>query len=534
VSLRFVLYAVGKLCIVLAAIMLVPAAIAVAECLPLTPRAAFFNPRLVGFWVGIVGAFMCGAVLVLAGRKSAGGNSAREGFAIVTFSWIILTFFSSFPLFVYFLANEPWVDPARVLRCFTNAYFEIMSGYTTTGATILTDIEALPKGILFWRSMTHWLGGMGIVTLALAIFPAFGVAGYQMFRGELPGPTKERLRPRLAQTAKILWGVYALLTAAETALLYIGGMSLFDSLCHAFGTMATGGFSTRNASIGAYTSAYVDWVVIIFMFFAGINFMIHYRVLFNGKFNVLSTDPEFRFYILVVSAAVCVTVTVLSIGGLAGKESVARSFRPTAISDTQLDARMNAEAAKVAPTGGMIRHAVFQVVSITTTTGFCTADFDMWPDVLRLMLVALMFFGGCAGSTGGGMKMIRIMVVLKAAWRHVKTTVQPRLVAPIKISGTLIEEKLVHTITGFFLLFILLFAFFSLVMSCIVPDFTTAITSVAATMCNIGPGLSGIGPTETYAWIPLSGKWVLIICMLLGRLEVFTVLIAFAPISWRK
>jgi len=531
---RFVAYAVGKLLMVLAMVLCIPAAIAAAEVFRSGILDGLTDARLSGFLAAIIGSLLAGWALVRWGENTPEGASAREGFAIVTFSWLVLTLFGCIPYFIYLLAHSPGRGVHTVALCFTNAYFEIMSGFTTTGATITTDIEILPKGILFWRSMTHWLGGMGIVTLALAIFPAFGVAGYQMFRGEIPGPTKERLKPRLAQTATILWGVYALLTFAETFFLFLGGMSLLEAFCHAFGTMATGGFSTRNASIAAYKSAYIDWVVIVFMLCAGTNFMIHYRMLFARKFDAPVKDPEFRFYIGVVVVAILIGVMDLQIEGLGPREHVARSFRHTTLSEEQVDARMAVEADKISSVAGSIRHAAFQVVSLTTTTGFCTADFDMWPNALRLILVALMFFGGCAGSTGGGIKMVRILVVFKAAWRQIRTTIQPRLVAPMKVGGGVVEEKLVQNIVGFFVFFIVLFALFSAIMSFIVPDFTTAVTAVVATMCNIGPGLSGIGATENYAWIPIPGKWILVCCMLLGRLEVFTVIVAFAPISWRR
>ncbi len=409
-----------------------------------------------------------------------------------------------------------------------------MSGFTTTGSTILTDIESTPRGLLFWRSMTHWLGGMGIVTLALAIFPAFGVSAYQMFRGEVPGPSAERLEPRLQRTALILWGVYALLTLAEAVLLRLGGMSVFDAACHAFGTMATGGFSTRNASIAAYNSAYIDWVITAFMFFAGMNFIIHYQIIFNRSLISLKEDREFHFYLAVILTAVVIITVVLRFDGLPDRGRIGRSFRSQPLSGEVLDRRVAAEGRRYGTIGSTVRYASFQVLAIVTTTGYCTADFDMWPDLLRFLLVVLMFFGGCAGSTGGGMKMIRIMVVLKLAWREVRTMIQPRLIAPVRIAKQALSEADVRHIVGFCVLYLLIFVFFSAVMTLFIPDLTTAATAVAATLCNIGPGLSGVGASESFAWIPLPGKWVLILCMLLGRLEVYTVVIAFAPMSWRK
>ena len=308
----------------------------------------------------------------------------------------------------------------------------------------------------------------------------------------VPGPTTERLKPRLAQTATILWGVYALLTLAEAILLYLGGMSLLESFCHAFGTMATGGFSTRNASIGTYNSNYYDWVIIVFMIFAGMNFMLHYKIIFYQRFTALVQDREFRFYISVILIAIVIGVIALQIHGLAADSEIERSFRNEQLTRSELVDKTISEQKKISSVYSTIRHVAFQVISITTTTGYSTADFDMWPNIMRIMLVVLMFFGGCAGSTGGGIKMIRIMVVLKATWRGVKSMIQPKLIAPLKIAGRVLEEKHVANIVGFFILFLVLFIIFTGIMSLIIKDFTTAITSVAATICNIGPGLSGI------------------------------------------
>jgi len=531
---NFIIFSVGKLLEILAFILLIPAGIALLEIPAKAIPGIFIDHRIMGFIVAIVSAFICGTLLKLLGDKKLTGTGIREGFAIVTFGWVILTFFGAIPLFVYFLSRVDSLTASTVLRAFTDSYFEIMSGFTTTGATVISDVEILPRGILFWRSMTHWLGGMGIVTLALSIFPAFGVASYQMFRGEVPGPTSERLKPRLAQTAKILWGVYALLTLVEALLLKFGGMTVFDSLCHAFGTMATGGFSTKNTSIAYYNSAYIDWVVIIFMFFAGMNFIIHYQVLFARKWTLVKNNREFHFYTAVLVMAVLISAVVLQTRGIAPENQIAASFRSRALSQNDLAAKIHTEGSRIQNPLDTLRYAAFQIVSITTTTGYSTADSDMWPNFIRFLLVVLMFFGGCAGSTGGGIKMTRMMVGIKTAWREVKTLIQPRLILPIKIGGKELKEKQVSNIMGFIALFLGCFVVLSAVMSFFIEDFTTAITSVVATMCNIGPGLSGIGATENYAWIPLGGKWVLAVCMLLGRLEIYTVLIALAPISWKR
>lgn len=529
----FVIYTIGRFLIVLALILIIPSTIALFEVKEQSFPQFLFDEKIFGFIVAIILSLLCGGVFIAAGKKQISGSGLREGFAIVTFGWMIFTLLGSLPLFFYFLSNIESKSLGQIFLSFTDANFEVMSGYTTTGATILKEIENLPRGILFWRSLTHWLGGMGIVTLAMSIFPAYGVAAYQMFRGEVPGPTTERLKPRLAQTAKILWGVYALLTLLETIMLMAGKMSLFDSLSHAFGTMATGGFSTKNGSIGAYNSTYIDIVVSIFMFLAGMNFMIHYNVMFTGNFGPIKKNSEFHFYTGVILTAILISTISLSVNGLGSKEQARRSYRNNPLTETELVEKFETEQNKLNSWHSTLRFTAFQVLSFTTTTGYTTADFDVWPAFLRLMVVILMFFGGCAGSTGGGVKMVRVLVVLKTILREIKTMIQPRLVSPIKIGGEAIEEKQVRNIVGFFALYILIFIFFSIVMSLMIPDVTTAVTSVVSTINNIGPGLSGIGAVENYAWMPIAGKWVLFLCMLIGRLEVYTVLIALSPV-WRK
>jgi len=531
---KFIIFSVGALLEVLAALLVIPAVIAFFEIYPKTLLEAVQHPSLSGFFIAIGGSFVLGRFFKTIGSRKLSGSGIREGFAIVTFGWLLLTFFGAIPLLTFLLSQVKVLSPYTVFAAFTDSYFEIMSGFTTTGATILTDVEILPRGILFWRSLTHWLGGMGIITLALAILPAFGVASYQMFRGEIPGPTAERFKPQLAQTAKILWGAYAALTLVETVLLMFGGMTLFDSLCHSFGTMATGGFSTKNASIAFYNSPYIYWVITAFMFFAGMNFLIHFRILFTRKFDLIKSNREFHFYTAVVLGAILLGTIVLHSQGIASQEEVARSFRNTPLSQQEIAAKIVEEEAKVDSLSGALSHSAFQVTSIVTTTGYCVADFDVWPNLLRFTMVILMFFGGCAGSTGGGIKMIRIMVVAKTALREIKVMIQPRIISPIKIAKRRIEEKKIANIVGFVLLFLFCFVVFSFAMSFYVKDLTTAFTSVAATMCNIGPGLSGVGATENYAWIPLGGKWILTLCMLLGRLEIYTVFIALAPVSWKK
>jgi len=534
VNFAAVIYAIGRLLQITGVAMAVPLGLSLWDERSLHDRFVLDRPETLAFLLAVLFAWLAGTILVVAFRHGRQAQGVREGFAIVTLGWVVLALVGCVPFLVWFLEQRQAAGIAGFGRAFTDAYFEIMSGFTTTGATILPDVEALPRGLLFWRSFTHWMGGMGIITLALAIFPAMGVGGYQMFRGEVPGPSADRLRPRLTETAKILWGVYVLLSGAETVLLMLGGMDLFEALCHTFGTLATGGFSTRNASIGAYESAYLDWVVIVFMFLAGTNFLLHYRVLFKRDWLSVRTNREFHFYLGTVVLVILLFTVLLRVGGLPDPSRSAKHFQAAPRAAAAHEAHVAAEAQKVSTVAGSLRAAAFQTVAIVTTTGYGTADFDVWPRACGIILVVLMFWGGCAGSTGGGMKMIRILVVLKTGWRELKRMVRPRLISPLKVRRAPVDERMIANIGGFFILFVCLFVICSVLMSFFIPDLTTAVASVAATIGNIGPGLSGVGSTQTYAWIPAPGKWILVLCMLLGRLEIFTVLVVLRPSFWRR
>ncbi len=525
-------YAIGKLMQMMGVALLVPMGIGIYDNRHLPLLKLFSVAEVFGFIPSILISIIIGTALVMLCRGGRNLQGIREGYAIVTIGWLLLAFLAAIPLFFYFL-NEGGGGFHELVTAFTNSYFEVMSGFTTTGASILSDIESMPRSLLFLRALTHWLGGMGIITLALVIFPAMGVSGYQMFRGEVPGPTKDKLLPRLTQTASILWGVYLLLSVAETLLLLIGGMNLFDAVCHTFATMATGGFSTKNTSIGAYNSDFIQWVIVIFMFFAGINFLLHFRAL-RGDFRSVVKNKEFVFYTTVIAIAIIIVTGVLYIHGPASEESASTHFRTSEMTAGEFHAHYVEQSDKLETLYHSFRVASFQTVSIVTTTGFTTTDFDLWPDFLRFLLVLLMFFGGCAGSTGGGMKMIRIKIVIRVALNELRKLTQPRLIAPVKIGDQIIDEHRLINVASFFILFIGLFVVTALLMTLFVPDFITAVTCSAATIGNIGPGLAGIGPIEHYGWIPIPGKWILIFSMLLGRLEIFTVLIALRPAIWRK
>jgi trk system potassium uptake protein len=529
---RTVLFGVARLLQVMGLSLFAPLLIAYFDSSEPTFAQRLLQPEVSGFLIAIVLTLTVGTTVTLALRRTNHNQTVREGFAIVGIGWMVLALFGSIPLFVYFLSQHTVVDATIVAESFTDGVFEIMSGFTTTGSTILRDIEAMPRGILFWRALTHWLGGMGIVTLALVIFPALGVSGYHMFKGEVPGPSKVRAHTRLAGTASVLWGVYALLTLVEFILLLLGGMNWFDASCHSFATMATGGFSTKNLSIAGFDSEFIHWVITVFMFLAGANFLLHYNAL-RGNVRIMLRDVEFRFYVYIILASIAASTVILTVDGLPSTEASRHSFRNAPMPYEDFTEHVAQQGELVGTIYGSFRESAFQVVSIITTTGFCTADFDVWPLTVKLLLLLLMFIGGCAGSTGGGIKVIRILVVIKAAWREIIRMARPRIVRPIRIGADSIEETRVGNIISFLLLFLFITVAAALLLSLYVPDLTTSVTAVVACIANIGPGLAGVGAIENFAWIPLPGKWILIFTMLLGRLEIFTILVLLRPSVWR-
>jgi len=384
---------------------------------------------------------------------------------------------------------------------YTDAFFESISGFTTTGASVMANIEANPRGILLWRSLTQWLGGMGIVLLSLAILPVLGVGGMQLFRAEMPGPTQDRIAPRIKVTARILWEVYLLFTVAEILLLTFGGLSVYDATTHAFTTMATGGFSVKNASIGAYHTPYVQVVITLFMLIAGTNFYLHYRAL-RGNFAAVYRDREFLFYVSVVAAGILLI---------------------------WLDLCLRANT----PTPTALRLASFQAVSITTTTGYSTADFDQWPHLARTVLFVLMFTGGGAGSTGGSIKHVRILLLVKAAVAELSKLIHPHAVIQVRLGGKPVSQGVLAGVTSSVFLYLGIFALGSVVMACLGLDLVSAVASVAATLGNIGPGFGSVGAARNYAHVPDIGKWLLSGFMLVGRLELYTVLVLLVPRFWK-
>ena len=413
----------------------------------------------------------------------------REAFVMVTFAWVAVALVGALP----YLFSGAIPDPAAAL-------FESMSGFTTTGSTVLSDIEAVQPGILLWRSFTQWLGGMGFIVLGVAVLPYLGVGGMQLFRLEAPGPTTDRLRPRIRETAKLLWVVYLALTGILMVLYRLGGMDPFDAINHALTCMPTGGFSTRNASLAAF-SPYIQWVTILFMFLAGTSFTLHYRVLGRGPRSYWN-DPEWRLYGGIVLAGT-LTVMVLTRGA-------------------------------DIPFERLLRDAAFQVVAIVTTTGYGTADYALWAPGAQMVLFLLFFLGGMAGSTAGGMKMIRVLLVLKHSWIEVRKQLHPRAVFVPKVGGKPVREHVMLNVLGFILIYMLLFGLGTFAMAALGLSLPAAAGAAATAVSNVGPALAELGPTENFGILDWRGHLVLTFLMLVGRLEIYTVILLFHPALWRR
>ncbi len=445
---------------------------------------AFVFSMAVTFTLGMI-------IFALAGKPSDHYLSHRDGAVIVTVGWIVACAIATMP---YLLSGA--------ITDLTNAYFESMSGFTTTGASIMTDIEKLPMGILLWRSETQWLGGMGIIVLSIAILPFLGIGGMQLYKAETPSPVVDKLTPRISDTAGSLWKIYIAFTVVQIGLLFSGGMTLFDAVCHAFTTMPTGGFSTKNASIAHYRSLYFDFIIVVFMMIAGTSFSLHYK-LFKGQFATVGKNPELRvFWTIVVCFALLVTYDIYG-----------------NVYDSITDS---------------LRYAVFQIVSIITTTGYVTADYEKWPAFSQQILLMCMFLGSMAGSTGGAIKIMRFVLLVKHSYLEIFRIIHPHATTVVKLGDMPVSQSVLRSIWGFFALYIGLFAIASLFMSLLGLDMISSISSVATCLGNVGPGLGIVGPMDNYFGIPLAGKWILIFCMLLGRLEIFTIIVLLMPGFWKK
>ncbi|PKL18575.1 MAG: potassium transporter [Spirochaetae bacterium HGW-Spirochaetae-5] len=467
----------------------------IAGCMIMPAAIAVINGEKNEFFAIVLSAGIAVVIFFIIKFFSRGSDSetlsTRDGFLFVTLSWITASLIGALPYYI-----------SGAIPSFTDAYFETMSGFTTTGASILTQIEILPQSLLFWRSLTHWLGGMGIVVLTVAILPALGIGGLQLINAEAPGPTVDKLTPRIAETAKILWFIYLGLTVLETILLMFGGMNLFDALTHTFGTVATGGYSTKNTSVAYYNSAYIDGVITLFMVLAGINFSLHFWLL-RGKFENLLKDSELKGYLAIFSIS-----TLIITWNVSGTtyNSIGESFR----------------------------FASFQVASILTTTGFATADYEKWPFMSQAVLFILMFVGGCSGSTGGGIKVLRLITLLKQGINEMKYLIHPRGVFTLRINRRPVKKDIVYGISGFFFLYILMLLITTFIAASSGADVETSFTSALATLGNIGPGFGKVGPTDNFAFFPAYVKWWFSFAMLAGRLELYTVLILFTTVFWKK
>lgn len=439
------------------------------------------------FVLSIAAAVIAGFILRI-GAAPGKELGYRDGFLAVALGWVLAGVFGALP-FIF----------SGAVSNFTDGLFEAVSGFTTTGSTVIDNVEILEHGVLFWRSFTHWLGGMGIIVLFLALLPMVGAGGLQMFRAEVPGPSVEKVSARVTSNAKALWSIYVGLTLIQTVLLMLAGFNLFDALVYTFGTLGTGGFSTKNLSVGAYNNPAAEIIITVFMFLGGANFSLYYYFLKGQRKRALG-DEELKFYWWVTVIASCLIAVNI------------RALYPS-LSET-------------------LRAGFFQVVSIMTTTGYATADFDLWPGFSKLILLLLMFFGGCAGSTGGSIKQIRVLVMLKYSSKEVIRTLHPKAVVPVKIGGKAVPDEILRGIIGFIFLYMTVFVAGSLFISALGLDFITSISAVASSLGNIGPGLAAVGPTLTFSKVPQVGKAVLTLLMLMGRLELYTVILCFMPGFW--
>lgn len=442
------------------------------------------------FIISIILTFITGLILLIK-KTDKNQIGARDGLTIVSLGWLVASIFGALPLYI-----------SNSTDSFIDALFEIISGFTTTGASILANVEVLPQGILFWRSLTHWIGGMGILVFTVALLPALGIGGFQIFKAESPGPVAGKIAPRIRDTAKILYTTYITITMLEVIMLKFGGMNLYDSFLFTFGTVGTGGFANKSMSVGHFDSTYIHMVIGFFMICSGVNFSLYYLI-FKGKVKDALMDEELRLYLGIMSFAVfCIGLNLY----LTNYGNLGLSFRDS----------------------------FFQVASIMTTTGYSTANFDLWPSFSKGILVLLMVIGASAGSTAGGMKVIRILVMMKLVKRQIGKIFHPRAIIPIKNGKKPVTQDTIDSIFGFIALYLIVMVIGTLVISLEGVDLESAMTSVIATLSNIGPGLGFVGPSQSFGGYSDPSKILLSFFMLLGRLELFTIIALLAPKDWRR
>lgn len=482
---RLVIKTMGALLLIEAVFMLMPSLV----CL------IYKEPELNAFCLSTALTMLVGIMGLVAGRRAEAHVGAREGYLIVAIVWIVFSLFGMLP---YYLSGA--------IPDFTDAFFETMSGFTTTGATIIPNVEAMGHGILFWRSLTQWLGGMGIIVLSIAILPMFGMGGMQLYAAEATGLSYEKVSPRIADTAKLIWTLYFCLTVCETLLLWLFGMDFFDAVCHSFSTMATGGFSTKNNSLEFYDSAAIHYTVAFFMLIAGINFVLLIYLL-RGKPKHLFKDEETRWY--VGCALLCGIVVFIGL----------YITHPT-------------WAWKVAERS--LRDGLFTVISAMTSTGYTTSDYVHWPLFLCTLILFLMFTGGCAGSTAGGIKWVRLVIIIKNGFTEFKRRIHPNAIIPVKLNGKPIGQQSINNTMAFMLFYMFIIGVTTLVFCACGVNFEESIGTAISAMGNVGISIGQFGPAGTYASFPVVGKWVMTLVMLIGRLEIFTVLLLFSPTLWKK
>ena len=472
-------YILGKMLGVEAIVLLIPALVSV-----------IYGEE--GWKAFLVTSAILSVLFLLLGRKKPKDSTiyGKDGFIIIACAWILWSVFGAIP---FWISGE--------IPSYIDALFETVSGFTTTGSTILTDISAMSKGMNFWRCLTHWIGGMGVLVFVMVIVSLEDKNSMHLMRAEVPGPETDKLVPKARDTAKILYGMYLMLTVTEIVFLLLGGMSLYDSVVHSFSTAGTGGFSSRNESIAYYDSAYIDGVITVFMILFGINFNMYYFLILK-KVKTVFKNEELRTYLgIVVGAIALITVNIIQTYG-----SILKAFR----------------------------FASFQVAAIITTTGFVTADFNLWPTFSKCILLALMVIGACAGSTGGGMKVSRILILLKSIKREMKQLLHPKSVNLVKVNGKKVQDETMHGVYVYFIAYVAIFIISVLIVSINNFDFTTTFTGVLTTMNNVGPGLAGVGPVENFSAFSGLSKIVFCLDMLVGRLEIFPFLVLFSPDLWRK
>ncbi len=470
---------IGKILIVEAILLVLPA----------TGAVIYGEDTLISFALTVAALAVTGLLCTRKKPKKA-TIYAKEGYVIVALSWILMSLFGAMPFYI-----------SGYIPSFTDAFFETVSGFTTTGATILKDVEALPKSLLFWRSFTHWIGGMGILVFVIAIMPKTENSSMHVMRAEVPGPTVGKLVSKLRASARILYGIYCILTALEIVMLFIGGMPLFDSVVNAFATAGTGGFGILGNSIEGYNSIYAEMVIAVFMLIFGVNFNLYYMILIKQGKQAIKSE-ELRYYVGIVAAS----VIIIAISLISTKHGVADSFR----------------------------YSFFQVASIITTTGFSTTNFDTWPMIAKFVLVFLMFIGACAGSTGGGIKVSRLIILIKSGLRDIKKAINPRSIETVKVDRRTVDEPIVKSVSVFFATYVIIAAISMFFVAIDGRDFTTTSTAVIACVGNIGPGLGAVGPYGNYADFSVLSKLVLSFDMLAGRLELIPMLMLFSPYAWSR